>query len=167
MTSGADTRQHVIVQPTKPEVANGQRGMDQGSPKISGDRLDSVDTSIGISVVGPNDFAHGTVSRSPVAVFTVAEVARHFRVSPTSIYTLCGNGKLPHIRVGGQIRVRPSDLQQYEAQQCPDQNKKPHPTGSPSAASGSMSGGGRMEPGAGFRAAQRIMRKRNASSRIS
>jgi excisionase family DNA binding protein len=47
---------------------------------------------------------------------TVREVAEILRVSSATIYALCGNGKLPHIRVGsgrGAIRIRQEDLDAF------------------------------------------------------
>jgi excisionase family DNA binding protein len=44
---------------------------------------------------------------------TIKEVAEILRVSRATLYALCAQGKLPHIRVGtgrGAIRIRDEDL---------------------------------------------------------
>jgi excisionase family DNA binding protein len=37
-------------------------------------------------------------------LLTVAEIARRLRVSRATVYKLVGEGKLPHMRIGNQIR---------------------------------------------------------------
>jgi excisionase family DNA binding protein len=50
-------------------------------------------------------------------VLTVKEAADRLRVSPATIYILCAQGRLSHLRVGtqgrGTIRVREVDLQEF------------------------------------------------------
>jgi len=43
----------------------------------------------------------------------VAEVAKQLGVSNATVYRLCENGQLPHVRVVNSIRVRPRDLAEY------------------------------------------------------
>lgn len=50
---------------------------------------------------------------------TVQEVADILRVSRATVYTLCAQGKLSHIRVGagrGTIRIRQEDLDAFVAE---------------------------------------------------
>jgi len=46
----------------------------------------------------------------PLPGLTVREVAAHLRVSTRTVYTLCEQGKLPHIRIANAIRVEPAAL---------------------------------------------------------
>jgi len=50
--------------------------------------------------------------RKPFAdsLLTVREVAAHLRVSTRTVYTLCEEGKLAHLRVANAIRVEPAAL---------------------------------------------------------
>ncbi|WP_422724033.1 helix-turn-helix domain-containing protein [Hyalangium rubrum] len=43
-------------------------------------------------------------------LLTVEEIARCLGVSRATIYKLCSEGRLPHLRVSNAIRFRPSDL---------------------------------------------------------
>jgi excisionase family DNA binding protein len=43
-------------------------------------------------------------------LLTVREVAAHLRVSTRTVYTLCEEGKLAHVRVTNAIRIEPVDL---------------------------------------------------------
>ena len=43
-------------------------------------------------------------------LLTVKEVARYLGVSRATIYKLCSEGRLPHLRVSNAIRFRPSDV---------------------------------------------------------
>ncbi len=43
-------------------------------------------------------------------LLTVAEVARKLRVCKASVYKLVAEGKLPHVRIGNQIRLVPSAI---------------------------------------------------------
>ena len=49
---------------------------------------------------------------SPVdaTVLTVAEVAAYLKISPTTVWRHCAQGKLPAFRVGRQWRVERHDL---------------------------------------------------------
>ena len=55
------------------------------------------------------------MSEASERVLSVAEVASRWRVSERVVYGLCGQGRLGHLRIGGQIRIRPADVEQYEA----------------------------------------------------
>lgn len=46
-------------------------------------------------------------------LWTVAEVARHMRVSNMTVYRLIKAGELPAIRVGKNYRIRSEDLAAY------------------------------------------------------
>ncbi|WP_414654221.1 helix-turn-helix domain-containing protein [Hyalangium sp.] len=43
-------------------------------------------------------------------LLTVEEVARYLGVSRATVYKLCSEGRLPHLRVSNAIRFRPSDI---------------------------------------------------------
>jgi excisionase family DNA binding protein len=43
----------------------------------------------------------------------VREVAAVLRVSTATVYRLCEEGQLPHVRVANAIRVRPDDLEAF------------------------------------------------------
>jgi excisionase family DNA binding protein len=47
------------------------------------------------------------------ALWTVAEVAGHMRVSNMTVYRLIKSGQLPAIRVGKNFRIRARDLAAY------------------------------------------------------
>ncbi|HNP72345.1 MAG TPA: helix-turn-helix domain-containing protein [Kouleothrix sp.] len=44
-------------------------------------------------------------------VLTVGEVATYLRVSETTVWRWCSNGRLPAFRIGRSWRVRRSDLE--------------------------------------------------------
>ena len=44
-------------------------------------------------------------------LFTAAEIARMTGWSLSFVYKLCGDGRLPAIKVGRTVRVRPEDLE--------------------------------------------------------
>jgi excisionase family DNA binding protein len=44
-------------------------------------------------------------------LLTVVEVARYLGVSRATVYKLCTQGRLPHLRVSNTIRFRPSDVE--------------------------------------------------------
>lgn len=48
---------------------------------------------------------------------TVAEVAEIVRLSKAAVYNLVNGGLLPHVRLGGAIRIRRADLDAMLAQQ--------------------------------------------------
>ena len=49
--------------------------------------------------------------------FTIPEVARLLKISKSKIYDLVQRGKIPHIRIGRNVRITESALKQWlEAQ---------------------------------------------------
>jgi excisionase family DNA binding protein len=46
-------------------------------------------------------------------LLTVRDVTGLLGVSTATIYRLCEQGRLPHVRVGNAIRVLPSDLETF------------------------------------------------------
>jgi excisionase family DNA binding protein len=53
--------------------------------------------------------------RKPLAasLLTVREVAAHLRVSTRTVYTLCEQGKLRHIRIANALRIEPAALASF------------------------------------------------------
>lgn len=51
---------------------------------------------------------------------TVAEVARHLRVSNMTVYRLVNSGQLPAVRVGRGYRIREGDVRKYLEQRYMD-----------------------------------------------
>ncbi len=51
---------------------------------------------------------------------TVAEVARHLRVSNMTVYRLVNSGQLPAVRVGRGYRIREDDVRKYLEQRYMD-----------------------------------------------
>lgn len=49
--------------------------------------------------------------------FSVPQVAARWGVSSRHIYDLCARSELGHLRIGNLIRVRASDLEEYEEKQ--------------------------------------------------
>jgi excisionase family DNA binding protein len=52
------------------------------------------------------------------ALLTVAEVARQLRVCRATVYRLCAEGRLGHVRVSNAIRVPASALAEYLTTTC-------------------------------------------------
>jgi excisionase family DNA binding protein len=50
---------------------------------------------------------------SPAPVLNVREAAAKLRVSPATIYRLCAEGKLRHVRVSNALRMTEEDLEGY------------------------------------------------------
>jgi excisionase family DNA binding protein len=52
-----------------------------------------------------------------MSVITVKEATERLRVAPATVYMLCAQGRLAHVRVGtggrGTIRIREQDLADY------------------------------------------------------
>lgn len=49
-------------------------------------------------------------------MLTVKEASRRLRVSTATVYQLCANGSLPHVRIGirrGTIRITEHDLDDF------------------------------------------------------
>ena len=51
---------------------------------------------------------------------TVAEVARHLRVSNMTVYRLVNSGQLPAVRIGRGYRIRQADVRKYLEQRYSD-----------------------------------------------
>ena len=48
-------------------------------------------------------------------LLTVREVAEQLEVCSATVYRLCANGELPHVRIIDSIRIRPTDLAAFIA----------------------------------------------------
>ena len=46
-------------------------------------------------------------------VFTIPEVAAYLKISKSKIYYLVAQKQIPHLKVGRNVRIRESDLQQW------------------------------------------------------
>jgi len=53
----------------------------------------------------------GTAEVDEGRLLTVREVARALNVAPSTVYKLCAEGKLAHVRVSNAIRVHAAALQ--------------------------------------------------------
>jgi excisionase family DNA binding protein len=53
--------------------------------------------------------------RAPVleTLLTVEQVAELLAFKPSTIRAYCEQRKLPHVRIGGQLRFRPSELHEW------------------------------------------------------
>jgi excisionase family DNA binding protein len=51
--------------------------------------------------------------RSSTALLTVEQVAKQLNCGRTWAWELCASGRLPTIRLGRLVRVRPADLQRF------------------------------------------------------
>lgn len=51
--------------------------------------------------------------RTPTAVFTVAEAAPRLRMSRDKLYRLAREGKVPHRRIDGSVRLTDADIADY------------------------------------------------------
>jgi len=91
-----------------------------------------------------------------------ADVAKRLAVSVRTVYTLLETRQLGFIQVGGQYRIRHSDLEAYEARQWHAPVSSSRDTGSSSAAVVSMSGGGKTA-GSAFQRGQQIAAKLRSS----
>ena len=106
----------------------------QGSGLGGGGNTSQVaaNTGVGASAVSPNwehlagfrrPFGIPLVSNSPdlptveahsaYALLSVREVASRLRVTPSTIYKLCGEGKLAYCRVSNAIRVAEESIAVY------------------------------------------------------
>jgi excisionase family DNA binding protein len=56
-------------------------------------------------------------------LLTVKEVARQLGLSTATVYGLCADGRLPHIRILNAIRVAPADLAAFVSS-CRDSRSK-------------------------------------------
>jgi excisionase family DNA binding protein len=57
---------------------------------------------------------------STKSLLTVRDVAARLGVSRATVYKLCEEGALPHIRISNSIRVAPDALEAYLAAAPPD-----------------------------------------------
>jgi excisionase family DNA binding protein len=72
-----------------------------------------VRTAPRVPPVSPNrDQTPLTVARLQ-AVLLVADVAAELRVSRATVYKLCDEGRMPHFRVAGAIRIRREEFGAY------------------------------------------------------
>jgi excisionase family DNA binding protein len=46
-------------------------------------------------------------------IMTIPEVASYLKISKSKIYYLVGRRKIPHLRIGRNVRVRESDLMKW------------------------------------------------------
>lgn len=46
-------------------------------------------------------------------VFTIPEVAAYLKISKSKIYYLVARKEIPHLKVGRNVRIRESDLQNW------------------------------------------------------
>jgi excisionase family DNA binding protein len=47
------------------------------------------------------------------SLLTVKDVAKRLGVCKATVYRLCEEGKLGHVRVSNAVRVRPADLERF------------------------------------------------------
>lgn len=55
-------------------------------------------------------------------ILTVPEVARYLKISKAKIYYLISKKRIPHIRLGRNVRVRESDLERWLVKQTVGSN---------------------------------------------
>ena len=54
-------------------------------------------------------------------IMTVPEVAKYLRMSPSKLYLLLQQKKIPHVRIGRNVRIRETELKEWiEAQAVKD-----------------------------------------------
>ena len=53
-------------------------------------------------------------------ILTVAEVAHYLKMSKSKIYFLVSRKQIPHLRLGRNVRIRVSDLQDWLSDQVED-----------------------------------------------
>ena len=95
---------------------------------------------------------------------SVAQVAELWGCTRSHVYALIASGKLGHVRIGSLIRLRPSDIEAFEAAQCRAPDPNDQPIHSPAVGTAGISSGGRTDERIAFQRAQRITAKRSASS---
>jgi excisionase family DNA binding protein len=47
------------------------------------------------------------------SVYTIPEVARHLKLSKSKVYYLVQQRKIPHVRIGRNVRIKESDLRAW------------------------------------------------------
>lgn len=88
--------------------------------------------------------------------FSVSQLAERWGVSTRTVYSLCAAGQIGHIRVGKSIRIRPQDIEEYEATQWRGPVENNPASASSSADRSITSAGGTIQPGTAFQLGQRI-----------
>ena len=86
-------------------------------------------------------------------IYNVKEVAARWRVSERVIYMLLNQGRLSHLKVAGQFRIRESDIAQYEAAAAV--SAPATPAAAPTPRAPVPVDGRPYHPGRGFLAGQR------------
>ena len=51
-------------------------------------------------------------------IYTVPQVAEYLQISRSKMYDWVKRGKIPHFRIGRNVRIRESDLQAYIDANC-------------------------------------------------
>ena len=57
-------------------------------------------------------------------ILTVPEVAEYLKMSKSKLYLLIQQKKIPHIRIGRNVRIRESDLQEWIEQRLENAQQK-------------------------------------------
>ena len=47
------------------------------------------------------------------SVYTIPEVAKHLKLSKSKVYYLVQQRKIPHVRIGRNVRIKESDLRAW------------------------------------------------------
>ena len=54
-------------------------------------------------------------------IYTVPEVARYLKMSPSKVYNLVQTNEIPHLKIGRNVRIKQSDLDRWlDEQTRPD-----------------------------------------------
>jgi len=64
-------------------------------------------------VQGVRDGRHGLLKAAPAQFLTVREAAARLRVSPVTIYRLCADGRLRHVRISNALRIAAEAVEDY------------------------------------------------------
>ncbi len=56
---------------------------------------------------------HGLLKAAPAQLLTVREAAARLRVSPVTIYRLCAEGRLRHVRISNALRIAAEAVEDY------------------------------------------------------
>jgi excisionase family DNA binding protein len=46
-------------------------------------------------------------------IYTIPEVAQYLKISKTKLYDWVQQGKIPHVKIGRNLRIRESDLKRF------------------------------------------------------
>ncbi|WP_428492137.1 helix-turn-helix domain-containing protein [Rhodopila sp.] len=93
--------------------------------------------------------------------FSVRQVAARWGVSGRHVYDLVASEAIGHLRIGGLIRIRIADIEEYEERQCHAPSSTSQDTGSPNVGVDSMSAGGKMGRGNAFRLGRKTAARQN------